>query len=137
MDYKEITVDNVLPFFDDLRLVEREKEQVIRNIYERSMNETNFNHMSHSLEKLVDYRFVSHKFIIPSGKYIRWITTSDVNNMPLRRGGFVLNDNGEIVTTQYQGNLVRVSKRKSCIFAKMSKEEKFRAMIIQESNGSP
>jgi hypothetical protein len=131
-DVKNISVDNYLPSCTDLTSIDLERDQVINVLFSREMNESNYNNKEYALTKLKGYRYASKEYIIPSGRYIRWITTTDVSNMPVRCGGFVIDDDSLIITTQSRGRFVKLSKKKSIIFVKLTREEMFKATLLNE-----
>uniref|UniRef100_A0A6C0F5S2 Uncharacterized protein n=1 Tax=viral metagenome TaxID=1070528 RepID=A0A6C0F5S2_9ZZZZ len=107
-------------------------KKIIKSIYERFMNETNSNHMHNSFESLSNYRYVPNKYILPAGRYVRYIDTSNHQDMPLKLGGFVLNDNKYSIVFKSAGGcgrIVRLNKRHCVLFIYITDAEHIRSNL--------
>lgn len=111
---------------------QRLTSSVIQNIYNRFMSESNLNHLHSALDALEGYRYVPRGFSIPSGRYIRYIDTTQHNDMPLKLGGFVLSDNGYSVVFKSSGfteRVVRLNKKHCIMFVKITEAELLRLQL--------
>ena len=102
--------------------------ETIVNIYERFMNEKNKNNMDYALEVLHMYRYVPNKYVIPAGRYVRYIDTGNHQDMKLRLGGFVTNDNGYSFTYKSSDKFVKVNKKHCIVFQSITSNEHIRVL---------
>ncbi len=117
---------------DNIDSVESEQSKTdgaVRNIYTRFSSEKNVNNMEYALKSLEGYRYVPHGYCIPQGHYVRYIDTSESNNMPLKVGGFLLSDNGYSMTIKSSANsmFVKINKRHCVVFVMITQAEYLRA----------
>ena len=98
------------------------------------MVENNYNNKENALESLENYRYVENKYVIPSGRYFRYIDTKDHTNMPLKLGGFVLSDNKFSITFKSAGEeqrIVKLNKRHCVLFVFITDSEKLRCHFTE------
>ena len=120
------------PNIENLKKEQQTTFDVIENIYNRFMNEQNYNNKERALEALQNYRYVPNKYMIPNGRYVRYIDTTDHTNMPIKLGGFVLNDNKYSFVYKSASEtqrIVRCNKRHCIMFVYITDDEKIRATL--------
>jgi len=100
---KRLNVKNYVPFAEDLEYEVKNTQKVLANLYKKNMNELNCNNFSKAQESLEEYRYVPNEYLLPEGKFVRWIQSKTKNNMFIRTGGFVLSDNGWSFTVKLAG----------------------------------
>tara|TARA_B100001094_G_scaffold328186_1_gene388042 strand:+ start:1524 stop:1928 length:405 start_codon:yes stop_codon:yes gene_type:complete len=131
MTTKTIKLDK--PYLKNIYNLEKEKKyakDIITNVYERWMNESNYNHLQYALEALEEYRYVAPKYVIPNGRYIRYIDLKDPYDAKLRLGGFVIYDNGYSVTFMNRGKFIKINKKRAkAIFVRISDDELLRSQF--------
>lgn len=102
----------------------------INNIYSLKLNENNENNRNYALNVLSDtYRYVPNKFLLIPGRYIRYIDTSDSNDMKLKLGGFVISDNGYSIVYKNTNRLVKLNKKHCILFVSITYNEQLRCAI--------
>ena len=133
---KNIKISNEYqPNIQSINDEEKLTKNVVHNIYERFMSEKNYNNMQNALEALSNYRYVPNKYIFPTGRYIRYIDTTQHNDMPLKLGGFVLSDNKYSIVFKSAGctgRIVRLNKRHCILFIYITDAEHLRTAIIDK-----
>ncbi len=125
MEIKTISIKS--KYQENIKSIDEERkklEEIVHNIYNRFINENNKNNLDYALEVLKEYRFIPNKYIIPNGRYIRYIDTKDTKDMKLKLGGFVISDNGYSTTYKSKTNLVKLSKKHCIIFVLITHAEK-------------
>ena len=121
-----------IPNIENIKNERKRTKEIIKNIYERFINEKNYNNRDGALEALENYRYVENKYVIPNGRYIRYIDTTDSEDMPLKLGGFVLNDNKYSITFKSAGEaqrIVKLNKRHCIMFVYITDTEKLRSEL--------
>ena len=91
---KTIVLSDVyLPNLANVDAAKDETQKVLQTYFNRFMNEKNYNTMQQTLVKLAEYRYIHNDWIIPNGRYIRYIDVSNAHNLVLKKGGFVTYSN--------------------------------------------
>ena len=125
---KKIQVD----YQDNIGSLESEQkntDDIINNIYNRFINEKNLNNREYALQVLKDYRYVPNKYVVPAGRYIRYIDTTNEKDMKLKLGGFVINDNKYSLTFKTNDKFVKLNKRHCIMFVSITRSEQIRSML--------
>lgn len=121
---KIVLTHSYLPNLTDLEQVKSETQQVIKNLYERFMNETNCNNYEKCCVALESYRFIHKDWIVPNARYIRYIDTSNAKNMVLRKGGFVTDCNKYVFSLfDKKYGQFKVDKRDRIFFMKLNQDD--------------
>mgnify|MGYP000159160633 CR=1 FL=1 len=107
-------------------------QTIVKNIYERFMNENNKNNMDYALQVLELYRYVPNRYVIPAGRYVRYIDTSNHQDMKLRLGGFVTYDNKYSFTYKSGDKLVKVNKKHCVVFQSITSNEQLRTLLHED-----
>jgi len=128
-----VLTDKFLPNITDLDAVKKETRNILESVYNRFMNEANYNNLEKTRSALMQYRFIHKDWILPQGRYIRYISTKNPNNIVLRCGGFVLDCNKYIITifNKYIGKHV-VSRKENIIFMKLNADDIMRCSLLEE-----
>ena len=119
-----VLTDTYLPNITDLEDVKSETQVVIKNLYERFMNETNYNNYQICSEALDSYRYIRNNWVVPNARYIRYIDTTNAKNMVLKKGGFVCDCNKYVFSlydTKY--GKFTVDKRNRIFFMKLNQDD--------------
>ena len=123
---------NYQPNIESLEKEQKVTNEIINNIYSRFISEDNANNREYALNALNDYRYIRNDYIIPCGRFVRYIDTKDHNNMKLKLGGFVTSDNGySFVYKSCAGDqrIVKVNKKHCIIFISITYDEQLRCAI--------
>ena len=64
--------------------------------------------------------YIENDYLVPQGKYIRYLDLRDTTNIKLRIGGFVLNDNGYSVSIKGFKKCIKFSKKNVLIFIQLT-----------------
>ena len=124
--------NNYQPNIESIKDEQNRTDDVINNIYSRFMTEANSNNMQYALDTLVEYRYVPNTFILPTGRFIRYIDTNDHANMILKLGGFVISDNGYSIVYKScatEQRIVKVNKKHCIVFLSINYDEQLRCSI--------
>ena len=101
-----------------------ETQKIVQNIYDRFMNETNFNNCQVCKNSLNDYRYIRNNWIVPSGRYLRYLDTSNSKNIVLKKGGFVVDCNKYIFTLyDKKYGQFKIDKRNRLFFMKLTDDD--------------
>jgi hypothetical protein len=122
---KKIVLTNTyLPNITNVDSIKTETQDVIKNLYERFMNETNCNNYEKCTEALESYRYIRNNWIVPNARYIRYIDTHDAKNMVLKKGGFVMDCNKYIFSLydKKYGQFI-IDKRDRIFFMKLNSDD--------------
>ena len=113
-----------------LEETQKDTDAIINNIYSRFINEKNANNRDYALNVLKDYRYVPKGYIIPAGRYIRYIDTKNHNDMKLKLGGFVINDNKySLVYKTTKDRFVKLDKSHCIMFVSITYSEQVRCLV--------
>jgi hypothetical protein len=115
----------VYPSIED---IDKEKEltiNVVTDLLNRFVSESNTNTLEYASNALDCYCYVPVKYTLWPGRYVRYLNTLDAFNIKLKVGGFVMSDNGYTVVLSNDKRAFRVDKR-NCIW--------FMAMIESDVN---
>ena len=117
MNDKTIILDkNYLPNIDGVENERNETMKIINDIYSRFNNEYNYNMKCYAEDALEGYRYAHKRYNIPEGLYIRYIDTRNPNELSLKTGGFVIDDNGWSIQLKNDRGLFKIRKNKCNIF---------------------
>ena len=110
----------------------RIRNDCIRNIYDLCLNEANVNNLQYALDSLIGFRYIPNSFLIPNGRYVRYIDTKNHLDMKLRLGGFVTSDNSFSVSyiSCASSHVVKVNKKHCIFFIKVTQDELLRCSLI-------
>ena len=111
---------------------ENEKTQLyIDNIYDKFPSEANINHQGYAQEKLMNFRYVPLKYIIPNGSYVRFIDLRTPYDATLFSGGFVTRDNGHsvVVRASRDERVFTFDRRKYAVFLQMTVDDQMRIQM--------
>ena len=125
MSKKTIVLKDIyLPNMTNLNDILNETQNVITSLYTRFMNEKNYNNLEKSKEALVEYRYIRNAWIIPNGRYVRYIDTHNSQNMILKKGGFVIESNKYAFTLlDTNHGEFKVGKRDRVFFVKLNEDD--------------
>ena len=105
----------------DLEHEETIVNSVLENTFNKFMNEENYNNLDYALTTLLGkYVYIENDYLVPQGKYIRYLDLRDTTNIKLRIGGFVLNDNGYSVSIKGFKKCIKFSKKNVLIFIQLT-----------------
>ena len=90
-------------------------------------------------EKLCNYKYVDDIHDLEYGRYIRWISFKDTNNIYLAKGGTVcdikvVNNGVNICYKNYMGRLFEIKMSENIIFQKLTKQENILLSAIGHLN---
>jgi len=113
-----------------METIKEETQTVLKNLYERFMNETNCNNYEKYAKDLEYYRYIRNTWVIPNGRYLRYIDTSDSKNMKLKKGGFVVDSNKYIfkLFDKRYGQLT-IDKHNRVFFMKLNNDDAMRSAL--------
>ena len=122
--------ENYQPAITNLEHEKQTTIDSIKNIYSLCKNENNQNNLEYSLISLSDtYKYVHKKFHLLPGSYIRYIDTSNHQDMKLKLGGFVISDNGYSIVFKNPNNFVKLNKKHCIIFVYITYNEQLKCTI--------
>lgn len=90
-------------------------------------------------KKLSEYKYVDELPELHYGRYIRWISFKDPNNVYLTNGGIicdikVVNGGINITCRNNMGRLFQLKTNENIIFQKLTKQEKLLLTVIKHLN---
>ena len=125
---KSILIDSYV-LKKDICNIKKETENIINDVYSRFKSEENENHRQYCIDKLENYIYVPKENKLWDGRNIRYIDTSNAFDMPLKLGGFLINDNGFVVTLKNNQRIFRVNKRGKYFFMNITSKDEFRDIL--------
>lgn len=127
---KKITLtENFLPHVTNIDEVKKETQFVIENLYSKFYNEKNYNNCQKALVALEEYRYVPKYSIIPNGKFVRQLNTSDTNNIQLQDYGFVIECTKYYVKIKIYKNISYIDWKNNVIFVKLTQDDYMRSYL--------
>jgi hypothetical protein len=121
---------NYQPHITNIEDEKQKTEEMIQNIYSLCINESNQNNRDYALSSLPEeYKYVSNKYSIVPGSYLRYIDTTNYKNMKLKLGGFVIHDNGHSLVYKNDNRFVKLNKKHCVLFVHITYNEKLRCAI--------
>lgn len=124
-DVKQIFT-KVFPPIENIERENKRTQVVVADLLNRFRSEQNTNTIEYATTALEYYCYVPIKHTLWSGRYVRYLSTSDTYNMKLKLGGFVMSDNGFTVTLVNEHRTFRVDKRKAVWFMTMVENDGYR-----------
>ena len=121
---------NTHPPITDIEKCKKDTTKIINDIYHRFVTEANENHRQNCLQKLEDYCFVNNKNKMWDGRHVRYVDTTNAFDMPLKLGGFLIDDNGYTVTLKNDKRIFRVRKQGKHFFMMINNRDKIRSLLI-------
>lgn len=122
--------DNYLPNIVCLKKIYDEIQEILKNVFEKYMNEKNSNEYTKVSTLLHEYRFIKKDWIIPNGRYIRYLDISNPFEIQLKKGGFVMYSSKYIFKLHNQPcGKFTVGKENKIFFVKITDDEKFRCSL--------
>lgn len=88
------------------------------------------------LKKLKHYRYINELPELQYGRYIRWITLKDQNNIYLTNGGIICeikveNSGIHIVSKNRMNRMIQINMSENFIFQKLTNQEKILLTALQ------
>ena len=125
--------------YPPIKDVPYEKEKTvdfIEDIYERFKCPKNDFNRKETLDKLDGYTHVENEYTLIPGRYARYLDSTDIMNIYVKVGGFVVSDNGYTVVfrNNNNGRNYRVRKRNKSFFMIMMSEDVLRTRIYRMRN---
>ena len=133
----------VVKLYDYLRPIEsleyeyKNTQNVLKNIYERFDNIYNNSVFSETCKALKNYKYISHNEIVPEGRYIRYIDTTDPSVLYLETGGIVIECgqwNIKLKSMISEDKYFKIMRNKSMIFMKFNKNDHMRDIMLKSCN---
>ena len=119
---------------DSFLVINNKLSNIVNEIYKpyELFNDNKMNKVKtlNSLINTYQYYIPGETFIV-SGDYIRYISKENKigNNIYLKKGGFLLDENEEYIRIMNNNRVMKVSKSNNYIFRKLTKNDIFRISI--------
>ena len=122
--------DKYLPFVENIDETKEHTQKIITSFYNRFMNERNYNNLELAKDALDEYRYIPKNFIIPSGRYVRYLNTDRTFNLVLKKGGFVVDCNKYMFTLfDKRIGKFHVDRKSNIFFMKLNKDDYMRCEV--------
>tara|TARA_B110000977_G_scaffold201646_1_gene297462 strand:+ start:6851 stop:7270 length:420 start_codon:yes stop_codon:yes gene_type:complete len=129
--------ETFLPNISNIDEVKDETQNIVESIYNRFMNEKNYNNLGKTRQALENYRYVHKDWILPQGRFIRYITTNITGDMRLKGGGFILECNKYTfyVFNKYVGKF-HICRKNAICFIQLNRDDYMRCSLegLSEEN---
>lgn len=121
----------ILPEIQSIEIENEKTQTCIDNIYDRFPSEANINHHGYAQEKLVNFRYVPLKYVIPNGSYVRFIDLRTPYDAMVFSGGFVVRDNGYsvVVKAAREERVFTFDRSKYAVFLQMTVDDQMRIQM--------
>ena len=88
-----ILSENFIPNITNIEEIQKETQNIISSIYNRFMNETNYNNYEETKKALSYYRYIPKDTIIPNNRMIKYLNMDNPLNLKLQYGGKLWKNN--------------------------------------------
>ena len=128
---KTIVLDqNFIPNITSIEETKQETQMMIDNIYNRFMNEKNYNNKEDAKKFLEEYRYIHKNWIIPLGRHIKCIRTNNPYNMVVGGGGFVMDcDKYSFLVLNTKYGKFRIDRKSTMVFMKLNNDDYMRCAL--------
>jgi hypothetical protein len=114
----------ILYHCNDIQSEKENTKKIIDCIFLDILNENNKNEYDKSINKLSDYRHLKRTVSCPEGRYIMFIDMTDLENVKLHAGGFVMYDTGYSITLKlYDDRVMKFNRKNKELFVKFTDQE--------------
>ena len=113
------------PKVTDFTNINKDRNEIIENLYQKFQSEDNTNNMNYALNVLNGFVYVPNKFQLWDGRYIRMIDTKQSFNMKLRIGGFLVEDDGYHIKLLNNEKIYVYDKRNCITFMMLTENDLF------------
>lgn len=130
---KNILINKKTNIINDFNSLNYKIKKILDEIYNPYIlfpkNNINKNNALHSLLDNYQYYNPRENVIVP-GDYIRYININGIgNNIYLKKGGFLIEENDSFIYISNNKHNFKISKKENYIFRKLTKNDIFRISI--------